>query len=394
MISRGHNIVCSNCVSGWHLGCAFKTRGQIEGVRREVWKCDVCFKSERCTAGARVDGMYARSGLSEETDGGTLRVVQWNVDHLMAKVPELEVWLRERSIDVALLQETKLRTEDGVLKVRGFEVIRKDRNRGANGRGGGLVCLVREDWKYREVECGVPGDGGVEVLGVDVFDDKKRVWHFVNVYVPPVNSRVVELSGIEGMCDMSEGSWFVGGDWNAHNICWDPFVEGDERGEMVMEWLDERGLVVLNDGTASRKERGSGRPSVPDVTAVSGGMRNECRWEVVEGFTSDHFPIVVTVGEGGVRPSREVKRLMWNWSEANWEGYKEWLERKAGVQEWSSMSVTEMERKVCSLILTAARMFVGRKKVNVGGPVGMKAEARAAAREREIGYGARVQIGN
>ena len=48
---------------------------------------------------------------------------------MMAKKAELEDWLEKMEIDVALLQETKLRMEDVELRMRGYEVIRKDRRR-------------------------------------------------------------------------------------------------------------------------------------------------------------------------------------------------------------------------------------------------------------------------
>ena len=71
----------------------------------------------------------------------TLKVLQWNCDHLMAKKAELEDFLEDGDIDVALLQETKLRMEDTEVRVRGYEVIRKDRRRE------GMRRLARgEDW--------------------------------------------------------------------------------------------------------------------------------------------------------------------------------------------------------------------------------------------------------
>ena len=133
---------------------------------------------------------------------------------------------------MACLQETKLKAEFGLLRVRGYDVVRKDRARSGEhaGRGGGLVCLVRDGLRYKEFDCGIDVASGLEVQGVDEFDDCKNVWHVLNVYMPPVNSVDVDLNVLDCLPRMDVGRWFVGGDWNAHSPCWDPFVSEDARG--------------------------------------------------------------------------------------------------------------------------------------------------------------------
>jgi len=294
------------------------------------------------------------------------------------------VWLAEKKIDVACIQESKLRAEDGVIKVRGYDVVRKDRLRsdGSGSRGGGLVCLVRNDWGYRVVEAEVDANCGVEMMCVDVLDRQKRVWKVRNVYVPPVNSREVTLSEVE-RCICDESRWIVCGDWNAHDGSWDPFVAGDERGAWLVEWFEERDLHVMNDGSGTREERGTGRLSVPDVTAVSRMLADDCSWQVVPGFLSDHLPIILSVGAGDPERRREVKRLMWDWNKADWDGYKSWLVNMAERVEWDSLSMKEMEAKIRELILRSAKRYVGRKRVDVGESVSMSNSAREAAAERD-----------
>ena len=89
-----------------------------------------------------------------------MRLAQWNCDHLRAKIPELEVWLRRRKVDVAVIQESKLREEDVGVRVQGYEVIRRDRRREGTSRwsrGGGLVTLVRDRWRCWQMGGGMRG---------------------------------------------------------------------------------------------------------------------------------------------------------------------------------------------------------------------------------------------
>jgi len=385
MVGRGCGIACSRCSCLFHLGCVFASRGQSERVNRGTWRCSYCFAEERRVCGDSDGRAYVASGVDSGSGGGVIRVLQWNVDHLLAKVPELEVWLQEKKIDVALLQESKLRAEDGAVSVRGYNVVRRDRCRGMVGsnRGGGLVCLIRSDWSWCEVDCRVPVDSGLEALCVDVFDGSKRVWHVLNVYVPPVNSFNVDMNVLDRLPDMSEGRWIVGGDWNAHDVAWDEFVESDSRGADLVTWADGRGLHVLNDGSATRLERGSGRPSVPDVSLVSSCLRDICRWSVSVGFTSDHLPVVIDVGGNGRDERPPSKRLMWDWNNADWSGFRDYLSEVAEQYDWEGLSMSEFERLVRESILYAAEVFVGRKRVSVEGDVGLNAEVRDAIAWRD-----------
>ena len=53
-----------------------------------------------------------------------------------------------------------------------------------------------------------------------------------------------------------------------------------------MEWADERGLVILNDGSPTRTERGT------DVTLCSGLLAERVVWKVDQAVGSNHFPML------------------------------------------------------------------------------------------------------
>jgi ribonuclease HI len=296
-----------------------------------------------------------------------LRVVQWNADCVLTKLQELEGWLLENKIDVCMIQESKLRAEDGALRVRGYGCVRRDRNRllnGAMGRGGGLVTLVRDDWKTVEQPVSIPRTDPLEVLWVDVVDASGNVVHCVNVYAPPESGVHVNLSLLECLPDMREGAWIVCGDFNAHARDWDPYAESDERGTMLLEWADGAGLHVLNDGTATRRERGTHRMSAPDVSLVSDCVLDGCGWRVHEGFTSDHLPIVIELHGESDQRENDMRR-MWDWKNADWLGYGAFLNDVAGQYDWDRLCLDECLKLLRHNILRAAKKFVGRKKVQV-----------------------------
>ena len=427
---RGHGIVCRSCCKLLHVVCAeLGSRTQAARVDRSLWTCRECVSqrarveaSERAAeVPGRLCGGGGRRGGGDGGDGGggggggggcrgggdggdgdgggggggggvlrdglpSIKVAQWNCDHLQAKIPELEVWLRKNDVDVALIQETKLREEDGEVRVRGYEVVRRDRwreGRSRWSRGGGLVTLVRNGWSYRVMKSGVSVDSGVEVLHVQVMDGRDGVWSLVNVYVPPearVHVSELELRRLPGGGD---GRWLVCGDFNAHHSDWDVRVRQDARGECLMSWAEERELVLLNDGAVTRVERGSGGPpSTPDVAFCSRELASECEWRVLKELGSDHYPILISCGVRMVK--KDVRRvLVWDWKRADWDGYADDVREQLLRYDWECMSVTEMDAALCDVVLSAAKRCVKRKYLRNGEEEMVSEEVREAMKRRD-----------
>ncbi len=72
----------------------------------------------------------------------TLRILQRNTDGLSTKAQELRDRLTAESIDVCLIQETKLVERDAFPPFQGYNSIRFDRL--STHRGGGLLTLVKK----------------------------------------------------------------------------------------------------------------------------------------------------------------------------------------------------------------------------------------------------------
>lgn len=131
----GQGIRCVMCKSIVHVKCAgLGTRGRAEATDRSAWECAACVsqRGEREREGDR--GVPAPASVPTGQGPQSITVMQWNCDHLASKVPELEVWLRKNDVDVVVLQESKLRAEDGEVRVSGYEMLRRDRWRGGRSR--------------------------------------------------------------------------------------------------------------------------------------------------------------------------------------------------------------------------------------------------------------------
>ena len=389
---RGQGVECRECGKRLHIRCAdMGTRLGAERTEREAWRCKECADEHRKRESERrrreeeeeIERDRARSRVG--TGSGKIRLAQWNCDNLRAKIPELEVWLQEHRVDVAVLQETKLRAEDGEVRVRGYEMVRRDRRRSRGNvwtRGGGLAVLVREGWSYRELQIDTQESGVIEVQCVEVCDRERQAWRVVNVYIPPESRGGLEEAELNRIPGEGEGSWVVCGDFNAHHRSWDEWTRADRRGEMVIDWMESRGLLLLNDGGVTRRGRGAGIDfkSTPDLTFCSRDL-GELRWETVRELGSDHYPILI----GGVEQRRDEKEkpsLVWNWKGANWEGFREEVAVEVGKVSWENLSTSEAEERFRGLVLKAGRRWVGMKKRRGDEPL-VGAEIREEMKRRD-----------
>ena len=388
---RGQGIRCCVCERVIHVRCAeLGTRGRAQAIDRSVWECAACRVQSRereDDQGSVVEPAVVAGGEV----AGSITVMQWNCDHLSSRIPELEVWLRKNDVDVAVVQETKLRGEDGDVCVSGYEMVRRDRWRGGRSRfsrGGGLVTLVRRGWAYRELACGVARDCVVEALSVEVVSPLGSVWRVLNLYVPP--------ESVTGACEEalaqlrvfgSDESWLVCGDLNGHHRAWDRHVPANVRGLQVLSWSEERELVLMNDGSVTRCGRGTASKSAPDVTFCSPQVFESLQWRVVRELGSDHFPILIQ-GRAADRATGKGT-LVWDWEKAEWEAYKEEIRGGLSTVDWDSLGVREYADRFKGIVLAAARRCIRMKRRGgrarlVGEEAESEIRARDELRQREV----------
>ena len=206
-----------------------------------------------------------------------LKILQWNCDGLMTKKDELEELLHREGVQVALLQETKLSQRDDTPRLRGYSAIRKDRSgSGTNGpRVGGLCTYVQEGLAYWEEPVATGGILEAQCTTIPLVSGSHT-----HLYIPPVRGEdagrewEAALRHLEGFPTGDYTLWC--GDLNAHHELRDPFAGADRRGNDLVELMDQRSLITLNDGSATRYQR----PRVISARSVNNIDERERRNQV------------------------------------------------------------------------------------------------------------------
>ena len=288
LVRSDQGVCCKNCRKRVHKVCSgVNSRvAMVRMLNNGGWECKECKGGTKLAhsqnrEGVRTSDMVHGEGASVSVD--SIRILQWNCDYLLAKISELEMKLEEWEIDVACIQETKLRAEDEDLVVKGFNVVRKDRKRegmSRYARGGGLITLIRKGIDYQSLSSNryiATGDETTEIQCVQIIPGRGTILNIANVYIPPTSSRQEEES--IDLNRLPKGKeWIVLGDVNAHHEAWDNFLNPDVRGEKIMEWVDAGRFMVINNGAATRIERGSGRLSTPDVSICHEETAGSSSW--------------------------------------------------------------------------------------------------------------------
>ncbi len=113
---------------------------------------------------------------------GHLSIYSANCNSLLSKLHELRAVVETNNVDVFLLQETKLDASvtDGELRIPGYSLIRRDRNRS----GGGLAVYAKAALHPTKLHC----PPSIEILPVKL-SCKRNTLTVCSVYKPPQENR-------------------------------------------------------------------------------------------------------------------------------------------------------------------------------------------------------------
>lgn len=248
-----------------------------------------------------------------------MKVLQWNAQSIRAHGVEFKKFIFDETdqYDVVCIQESWLKKGDN-FKLKNYDIVRKDRLKLAvNGVGrGGVFTCVRRGLSYKVIDL---KSQGIEVLGVEIFNDDRTTITVVNIYNPCLQIGDDELANV---LDGIEGSVLICGDLNGHNHLWGG-KHNDRNGQVIEDFINNSDLVCLNDGSGTRIDKRTGKMSCLDLSIISNSCAAKCSWRVEENcWDSDHFPISIGIFD---KVFCNVFRRPPTWAikRANWDKFDE-----------------------------------------------------------------------
>ena len=296
---------------------------------------------------------------------------------------ELEEKVRRMEIDIIMIQESKLRSLDKDPRIAGYSTVRKDRD---VGMGGGLVTFTKEDIPFITVNHyhGLP-DSKLEALIIDLNPATLHRMTCVNVYRPP-SRRAHQVQDFSTSELPTAQNIIIGGDLNVHASSWDQWQPEDEMGAKLEDWMADNDFGIVNDGSATRVNAGTGGRSAPDVTMVNNFWLDKVEWSTIECMGSDHLPIIITVDcpLSTLKPP-PITELRWNWAKADFEGFSRDVEVSvmSTPLHIATASLDARMRYLNESMLSAAKVNIGKVKATTNDKEWMSRENKRCNKDAQ-----------
>ena len=247
----------------------------------------------------------------------SMHILQWNAQSITAHGDEFKkaVFDASQKPDIICIQESWLK-EHHKFNLKNYNVVRKDRSKDSDKKGGGgVLTCIRNGLAYRVLDC---ESNQLEVLLVEIFQEDKSRVNIVNIYNPGLPIEKDEVSNI--LKNLNDNV-IICGDLNGHNALWGS-KKNDANGNVIIDIINDFNLVCLNDGSGTRIDRSTGKMSCLDLTLVSMKIAAKCTWVVGDDFwDSDHLPITTSTHSCLVN-NRRKSEPKWSVKKANWDKFQ------------------------------------------------------------------------
>ena len=243
----------------------------------------------------------------------------------MSKIKELESLCYENNPDIVIVTETWCNTNvsDALLNIPGYYIgIRCDRVDTANGIGGGILVLVKNN---------------LQIAQVDNISDFNQYCHFkllaenncddidfIAIYRSPNSNEVNNNKLCQLIDNLDTGKVVICGDLNYRNICWET-SSADSKGRPFLEAVENKFLEQLIDFPTHNKG------GILDILLTNYPEYVLSIDDIGPLGNSDHTAIQVGLQFNAKYNNTDEKVMDWN--NANLEGLKEYIN---GI-EWNNI---------------------------------------------------------
>ena len=287
--------------------------------------------------------------ITPPTPTNTFNVLQLNINGLRGKANELNLFLKERNIKIAALQETKLEPLAPAPTFHGYTLIRRDRNK----FGGGVAFLIHHSIQYQNLPHPLPQDPHLETISIAIPTPEGSTT-ITNLYLPPSSS--CQANYHPPFADLLQGdNHIILGDFNAHHGLWFS-PNHDPRGDALFEAITSSSFGVLNENSPTRAPP-EGPSTSPDISLVTPNLLLTTEWKVITSLSSDHLPIILSLTDTSPL-SFSTHQTFTNFAKADWDKFKlETDSRFASLHlpPSSHFSAPKLEKQFRSIILDAAK---------------------------------------
>ena len=255
----------------------------------------------------------------------TINIAQWNSRSIKSNKGDLQQYMYEHNIHIALISETWLKN-DQWFNIAGYNIIRKDRHDGY----GGVAILLKKSFHYENIAFNQLTPE-IEYIGINIYITNNTKLNTYVLYKRP--QATIDTPTWISFFDSLKGPFLLGGDFNSHHTSWGSSFS-DRNGSNLLEAIDEEHLVLLNDGSPTRLSAPGQSLSAVDMTICSATLAPHFTWfKTDDTLGSDHYVIKIAAALPGCNQNTVTSSATsrWNLKQADWKVFHDKMESLTSV---------------------------------------------------------------
>jgi endonuclease/exonuclease/phosphatase family metal-dependent hydrolase len=273
----------------------------------------------------------------------------WNAHSVRNKITELNLFLENKDIDIALISETWFETKD-CYNFNNYSLYRADRDRG------GVAILIKSSISHSSVSS----------IKLDYAESVSLVIHLNNeeinltsIYISPAASRLQSKTFFSRIFN-KPGQHVVAGDFNCKHTAWNN-VNRDHKGIDLYDLSSSRNYNVLVPDAPTHI------PYVGDVSTIDIVFHKSnlpfSNPVTINDLSSDHLPVCFSIlnnHDGG----SDVAGL--NLRKANWKKFKNFVNFDVSREIFSNSTVDDIDvsiAKLSSIIESSMHSCIPKRRV-------------------------------
>ena len=205
-----------------------------------------------------------------------LKIASMNVRgliHFHSQRLALYIWMVKNDIDVMLIQEWYLHHKHGAIK---FDMTLFDGYRLIDNKKNTKTIILHKNQlvveDFSQLNC---KEDGMDITWIAI-KTKKMSMGIGSFYHRPGNEAdklkyddlCNHLNYIKQKCNCKNMCYFIGGDFNGKNSNWGSTIT-DNRGKYIIDWIVDKNLDFINDGSKTHKNAITGKEDVLDLSLIS-----------------------------------------------------------------------------------------------------------------------------
>lgn len=288
-------------------------------------------------------------------DNCSLKLGNWNARSIQNKTRELAEFLRNHHLDVIALTETHLKPNIS-FHLPGYKIFRMDRIGAAKG---GVAIATRREFNVSILPCF--NLKIIEAIGVEIITTSGKLI-IIAAYCPKQANIRDGTAALLKQDIIKLTRWrnkfIMAGDLNARHEAWGN-VRRNQNGSILNDVLMAGNFTILSPEQPTFFSP-AGVPSILDIF-LSNIDRQIGSPLVLEELPSDHYPVVIELGE-----TAETRRLRrYNYRRVNWTAFQRTVDLNIDLQHplVTTGDIDGALLKVEEAITTARQMHVRQTPV-------------------------------